>query len=249
MTATDINNPTTNPSTNPVTYQGQQNNRTKSMFLLADSQPLFFHDGQKPFLNQIREQFAVNQPLTAAYIGAANGDRKEYYEIFQLAMDKIGIHECRHITSDLTPQQQTFVEQAKIIVLSGGNVELGWKTLKKLDQQINHAKQNGAVLVGISAGAIHLGQLGWSDKSRLLNNDLFSTFGFAPIIFGAHEENQNWNTLKQVVALTGGLLPGLGIPSGGGVIIHPNHSVQAIRKPAVRILFDNGQLRQGLVNL
>ncbi|MFT4925976.1 MAG: cyanophycinase [Phenylobacterium sp.] len=210
-------------------------NNTKPMYLLADSQPLFFNQDQTPFLNRVREQFGVGQPLTAAYIGAANGDVAEFFDIFTLAMEKIGISQCKHITSTLSNSALDFIQSADIILLSGGDVWQGWQTLQKLDAILSHARTRGAVLIGISAGAIHLGKLGGFDKDRLLNNDLFATLGFVDAIFGAHDEKGNWNSLRQMVALTGGCLPGIGIASGGALIVQPDQFIEALYQPLTHI--------------
>ena len=216
----------------------------KPLFLLADSQPLFFHQGQSPFLNRVREQFDVTRPLKAAYIGAANGDKIEFYEIFTLAMLSIGVTHCKHITSALSAPELDFLQQADIILFAGGDVWRGWQTLQKINLQLHQARQNGAALIGISAGAMHLGQLGWHDKKQLLNNDLFATLGYCPLVFSAHEETSQWNHLKQVIGLTAGCVSGIGIPTGSGVIFHPDGELEALRNPAVSITLQGNQLHQ-----
>ena len=63
----------------------------KPLFLLADSQLLFWRRGGAPFLNSVRDVIDVSSPK-AAYIGASNADDPEYYSIFVAAMEMIGIH-------------------------------------------------------------------------------------------------------------------------------------------------------------
>ena len=214
----------------------------KPLILLADSQLLFFKEQERPYIRRLRQLFAPNQPMSAAYIGASNGDEVEYYDMFEMAMQSIGITNCLQITTELTAQQLNFVASAQIILLSGGDIWRGWQTLSKIAPLIKAARDNGAVLIGTSAGAIQLGQLGWHDKPHLTNTDLCSTFGFIPAIFGAHDEQQNWRSLRQMVTQTGGTLPGLGIQAGAGLIVTPDNNVQAIRKPAISFSIKDEQL-------
>ncbi len=216
----------------------------KPLILMADSQLLFFKEQDRPYIRRLRQLFAPNQSMSAAYIGASNGDEVEYFDMFEMAMQSIGITNCMQITCDLTAQQLNFVASAQIILLSGGDIWRGWQTLNKIAPLIKAARDNGAVLIGTSAGAIQLGQLGWHDKPHLTNTDLFSTFGFTPAVFGAHDEQQNWRSLRQMVTLTRGDLPGLGIQTGAGLIITNDNMVQAIRKPAISFSIKDGQLVQ-----
>jgi cyanophycinase len=214
----------------------------KPLILLADGQLLFFKEQDRPYIRRLRQLFAPNQSMSAAYIGASNGDEVEYYDMFEMAMQSIGITNCMQVTSDLTAQQLNFVTSAQIILLSGGDIWRGWQTLSKIAPLIKAARNNGAVLIGTSAGAIQLGQLGWHDKPHLTNTDLFSTFGFIPAIFGAHDEQQNWRSLRQIVTQTNGTLPSLGIQTGAGLIVTPDNNVQAIRKPAISFSIKDQQL-------
>jgi cyanophycinase-like exopeptidase len=219
-------------------------NQLKPLFLLADSQLLFFKENGKPYINRLLNLFDPGQSLTAAYIGASNGDEPQFYDIFTQAMAAISITNCRHITSDLTPSNLDFISNAQIILLAGGNINLGWQTLNKIAPQLNMARHNGAVLIGTSAGAIQMGQLGWHDKPQLSNTDIFSTLGYIPAIFGAHEEQQNWHQLRQVVSQTAGVFPGIGIQSGAGLMVTPDNQIQSIGKPLIHLSVKENQLMQ-----
>ena len=74
----------------------------KPIFLFADSQVLFWHTKEGLFINRLRETIEEdkNRPegeIKAAYIGASNDDKKEYYDIFISAVKQIDITNCRHI--------------------------------------------------------------------------------------------------------------------------------------------------------
>jgi cyanophycinase-like exopeptidase len=230
--------------TQPATHVTNNGFQLKPLVLLADSQLLFFKESDQPYIRRLRQLFAPNQILSAAYIGASNGDEKEFYEMFELAMQSIDVTDCLHVTSALTATQLLFLEQADIILLSGGDISLGWQTLQKLEPMLRQSRRNGAVIIGTSAGSIQLGQLGWHNKPYLSNTDLFGTLGFIPAIFSAHEEKENWRFLRRVVSQTAGCLPGIGIQTGSGVIVAPDNNMQAIRKPMVTFTVDGNQLIQ-----
>ena len=101
------------------------------LYLLADSQLLFWKRQDRLLLEVALDGLARDTPLRAAYIGASNGDRPEFYEIFEAAMDAIGITDRRMIDSSFGPGDRAFLERAQLIVLAGGDVRLGWNTSRK----------------------------------------------------------------------------------------------------------------------
>lgn len=222
----------------------------KPFILLADSQLLFLKEQDQPYIRRLHQLF-VNKPvLCAAYIGASNGDQPEYFEMFQTAMQAIDVRDCRHIKADACEADLSYLQYADIILLAGGDIHQGWQSLSKLGRHLTNARKNGAVIIGTSAGAIQLGSIGWYNKQYLSNTDLFATFGFVPAIFSAHEEKHKWHSLQQLVTQTGGCLPGIGIPAGGGIIVSSDNSLQAIRKPMVNMrLEDNKVVQQSIWQL
>ena len=216
----------------------------KPLFLLADSQPLFFNQGSNTLLERIRQQLDHHKSLTAAYIGASNGDQGEYFEIFEVAMQSLGIHHCRHIHKVMDQHDITFLGNADIILLSGGDVQLGWQCIEKLATVLQEARQSGAVCIGISAGAVQMGQLGWFERKNLSNHDLFSTLAWVPYVISAHEEAKRWPQLKQVISLTAGCVKGIGIQHGSAAIVNPDGSIEALQKPLLCISLEKEQLYQ-----
>ncbi|MDT5320345.1 MAG: hypothetical protein QOD88_2867, partial [Mycobacterium sp.] len=98
------------------------------LYLLADSQLLFWKRQDRLLLEAALDGLALDTPLGAAYIGASNGDRPEFYGIFEAAVDAIGITDRRMIDSSFGPDDRAFLERAQLIVLAGGDVRLGWNT-------------------------------------------------------------------------------------------------------------------------
>jgi cyanophycinase-like exopeptidase len=219
----------------------------KPIFLLADSQLLFWRDGEeRRFLDRARELIAADasdEPIAAAYLGASNGDAPEFYDLFVGAMSEIGITNCRHIRSQPGDEDLAFLERADLILLSGGDVERGWKVFTEtgLRDRIAARYYAGALLVGVSAGAVQLGLKGWSEDGA----ELFDTLGLVPFVVDAHDEP--WSRLLLAVQRLGEHTRGLGLPAGGGAIYHPDYSVEPVRQPVVEVeLTENGP-RQSLL--
>jgi cyanophycinase len=216
------------------------------IYLFADSQLLFWHNKGTLFLNTIRE-LIVPASLKAAYIGASNGDDPQFYSIFEAAMQNIGIQNCRMILSSFTSTDELFLNEADIILLAGGDVERGWKIFNQsgLKEMIIKRRYEGAVLIGISAGAVQLGLFGLVQEEAC--NRLIDTFKFVPFIIGAHEEKQEWKSIMDAIELLDGSAKGIGIPTGGGLIYYPDESIEAIRYPLNEFSIKEGGISSSLL--
>ncbi len=219
----------------------------KPIYLFADSQLLFWRDENGLFLDSVRDLIERPQPK-AAYIGASNGDDPTFYSLFQGAMDGIGICDCCMIHSQLPNDEASFLEEADLILLAGGDVQQGWEVFKTNDLRdiITRRYFQGAILIGISAGSVQLGWFGWP-AGELKQNQLFDTFKLVPFVIDAHDEKSSWRNLRQSLEFCGGVVSGLGLPAGGGLIYHTNHTVEAIRYPAVELFLDNDEIHQSLL--
>ena len=107
------------------------------IFLLSDSRLLFEKHHGNSLLEGVRALIEHNEnststashfKITAAYIGASNGDQREFYEMFQLAVEPIGILPpfCRMIPSERVSKEDIdFLNSASIILLAGGDCKRG----------------------------------------------------------------------------------------------------------------------------
>ena len=207
----------------------------KPIYLFADSQPLFWQEEKGPFLRSIAARIAKRNP-SAAYVGASNGDDPEFYALFEAALDGAGIGDRRMIPSQLSADDLDHLDRADIVLLAGGDVERGWRTFESngLKQILVRRYYEGALLIGVSAGAIQLGLAGWgSEPGR--EPRLVDTFRILPHLVGAHEEDRDWQPLKEAVRTMGEHARGYGVPFGGGFIYPPHHSIEPLRKPLVEI--------------
>lgn len=218
----------------------------KPIFLLADSQLLFWREEDVPFLARIRKAIEDEEPgkeIRAAYIGASNGDAPEFYDLFKAAMGEVGISQTRMIPSEPSADDMEAMDQAELILLAGGDTRRGWDAFQAngLQQKIVERYYAGALLMGVSAGSVQLGLKGADDQG------MFDTFRLVPFVVDAHDE-PNWTLLTRVVPKAGEHVRGFGIPSGGGAIYHPDYSMEPVRHPVVEVsVSDEGQVRQALL--
>jgi hypothetical protein len=219
--------------------------KPKPIYLFADSQLLFWRDGGNPFLDSISRLVARDSPK-AAYLGASNGDAPEYYSIFESAMAGAGVRNCRMVIRSFPPEDQSFLSEADIILLAGGNVERGWDVFVETGMRefVVRRYYEGAVLVGISAGAAQLG-LCWPTAGSVASSaGLLDTFKLAPFVIDAHDEGRQWGRLRGALRLSRGTVRGIGIPAGGGMIYYPGGRVEAVRHPLHELSFEGRAIRE-----
>ncbi len=218
-------------------------------YLLADSQLLFWKRRDRLLLEAALDGLVQDAPLSAAYIGASNGDRPEFYEIFEAAMDAVGITDRRMIGSSFDRADRAFLDSAQLIVLAGGDVRLGWNTFEEtgMKEAILGRYAEGAVLVGISAGAVQLGRCGIIETPASPGSELFDVFNLVPMVIDVHDERAEWSRLSRTIRLLKGEASGLGIPAGGGVVVHADSTIVALRRPAHTFAFDGTAVTHALV--
>jgi hypothetical protein len=215
------------------------------LFLVSDSQLLFWGDGEGRFVDRIAACTRPGAPR-AAYLGASNGDQPDFYSIFLAAMEGIGPAECRMIPADPCASELAYLEAADVVLLAGGSVERGWRAFEAsgVREVVERRYHAGAVLIGVSAGAVQLGTAGWPEGDA---DAAFPTWGLAPFVVDAHAEDDDWAALRAVVRARGDGVRGIGIPRGGGLVYHPDHSLEAVRHPAYEISMANGELVTAMI--
>ena len=152
------------------------------------------------------------------------------------------------ILSSFSAEDESFVNEADIILLAGGDVEKGWNVFNEvgLKELIIKRYYEGSLLIGISAGAVQLGLYGCVESEGSFN-ELIDTFKLVPFIISAHEERQEWRSLREVIQLLNGPATGLGIPTGGGLVYYPDQTIEAIRYPLYELSMRDGAISYSLV--
>lgn len=219
----------------------------KPIFLFADSQLLFWRHDDTLFLERLRRELPEANPR-AAYIGASNGDDPAYYQIFEAAMDGIGVTDRRMVRASFEAEDREYLESADLALLAGGGVERGWKVIEATGMRDLLAERyyEGLVLAGVSAGAVQLGWLGYGGDVPKPGR-LVDPFKLVPAIVGVHEEEEQWRDLRKLMRLSDVPVRGLGIPSGGGLIFHPDQTVEPVRHPVVEVIEEEGKHRGTLL--
>jgi hypothetical protein len=221
----------------------------KPLYLLADSQLLFWKgdsgSDSGSLGERIRAELDTSAPQ-AAYIGASNGDQREFYDLFVAAMETMGVSNCRMVPSQPTREDMLFVEDAHLILLSGGDVELGWRVFEQngLKELVPRRRYDGAILLGVSAGAVQcgLGVLSNSAQPKELH-----TFRMAPFYIGAHDESNDWWDLRALVNLSPSDVRAIGIAAGGGAVYYPEGVLEPIRKPLLELVKEDSTIKENVM--
>ncbi len=201
------------------------------LVLLADSQLLFPQtSGGVRLLARLRALLPQDEPRVA-YLGAANGDVPEFFELFAAALSDVGLTRCRHVTAEPDADALAFLARAEFVFLAGGDPLLGARAFRRhgLERVIAERRAAGALLVGLSAGAVQLG-LGWRDDAGAPEPLL----AHVPFAVDAHDE-PDWTRLRALVAERAGAWRGLGVPTGGGLLVHADGRLEALRHAAALI--------------
>ena len=182
----------------------------------------------------------------AAYIGASNGDQPEFYSLFQAAMESMGISNCRLVPSQPSKEDISFIEDADLILLSGGDVERGWRTFEQngLKELVPRKRFDGAILMGVSAGAVQLGLGCLSNSAQPKQIDMFR---FAPFYVGAHDEENDWWDLRALVNLSQADTRAIGIPAGGGAVYQSDGTLEPIRKHLTELTKESARITENVL--
>ncbi len=215
----------------------------KPLYLLADSRLLFSSPGGQPLFSPALNGKDYSE-IKAAYIGVANDDDPVFYEMFVAAMNNLSITNCMQITSRFADKERRFLQQARLILLSGGDVSAGWRVIKQcgINELLLKRYYEGALIVGVSAGAVHLGLFGTD-----ADHNLFETLKLAPLIIDVHDEKNNWESLQSVLKKRNEALTAIGIPAGGGLVYHPDHSLEALARPLHEFRLSKDKLKNQLI--
>jgi cyanophycinase-like exopeptidase len=217
------------------------------IYLLADSQLLFWKSRGGPFLPAIFKGAGITEPRIA-YLGASNGDSSEAYSIFAAAVEGLKGARTHHVRASYSDADRKFLESASVLVLAGGDVEAGWNAFTQagVSEQIKARYRDGAVVIGVSAGAVQCGSHAavWSETGE---GRLIEMLGLVPFIVDVHAEKEHWQKLSGTIRLMEGAASGVGIPSGGGLAVHPDGTLEPLRRAAEQFEFVEGKFRHAML--
>ena len=222
-----------------VPYNGAMSAPIGPIYLLADSALLFSPgDDGSTLPESIRalldDRLENKDAPTAAYIGASNRDEPAFYGIFEAAMDSASITERRMIRSRYSAMDNVCLNASDLIVLAGGDVAHGWRIMQSTGMRdvIVQRYLAGAVLVGVSAGAVQLGLEGVDNDPEVNDTPGASsdTFRLVPFVIDVHDEDRGWERLRERVDPWGTAARGLRDTDGRGRRLPRRPHPRAVRK-------------------
>lgn len=191
----------------------------------------------------------------ALFIPTASGDALGYWETFKAIYgEKLG---CKTDVLMLTRKKLTAgnikkkILSADLIYVGGGNTAKMMRIWRKTctDKYLIQAYKNGAVLSGISAGAICWFKYGLSDSRRFKDNNQNFAFmrvkglGLIPCLVSPHhirEKEKRNPGILEMMKKTDGI--GLAMDDNSALIVKGNNYAVLTSKPKAKIIkvFRNG---------
>ena len=218
---------------------------SQPLYLFADSQPLFWRGGA--FLAGLCQAAGNSQP-NVAYIGASNGDSPDGQGIFAAAFEQIDTRRTHWVRADYAAADRDFLETADVIVLAGGDVETGWNVFTRtgMRELLEKRYREGAILVGVSAGAVQFGKYAAVPDAHG-GQKLLETFGLIDFLVDVHDEKRDWQVLSATIQLLEGTARGLGIPHGAALVAHADGTFEPVGRAVEEFVLTDGRLRRSVL--
>jgi cyanophycinase-like exopeptidase len=191
-----------------------------------------------------------------AWIGAANGDQRGWYELVASILHQrygADVRMARTVAGVGFDAGETrrIVDAANVIYVAGGDVTLLAERVRALglDEQIRKRHEAGALVVGISAGAIGLTRY-WvefpEDNPDLEQPTRFACIGALDVAVDCHDEESDWDELRALLAAWAreepqAVVEGYGIPLGGALEVR-DAKVTHLGPPPKRLRLDRGRI-------
>jgi peptidase E len=197
--------------------------------------------GKDPLLAAALQRLDRALP-SVAYVGAASNDSRIFFLWIAALLKRAGAGPVRLAPRarrrSVPAKARPLLEQADVIFVSGGDVELGMGVLERTGAMglLRELHRAGKPFIGISAGSIMLAGrwVRWADADDDSTAESFPCLGLAPLLCDTHAEGDDWEELKMLLKLTGAPV-GYGIPSGAALHVAPGGSVSALGKPVRQI--------------
>jgi len=180
----------------------------------------------------------VSHP-SIAYVGAASGDSQPFFSMISRYLRRCG---AGRITLAPLAGRRGKLEKARAILgsadmvfISGGDVEAGMEVLeeRQILPFLRELFERGKPFFGSSAGSIMLGRqwVRWEDPDDDTTANLFPCMGLAPVVCDTHGEAEEWEELRALLRLTPEGTSGYGIPTGAGLCVSPDETLEALGTP------------------
>ena len=212
----------------------------KSVWLLAGG-PGSRRRGGDPLLRQALS-FAGRTAPSVAYVGAPSGDNRAFFVLIAAMLKKAGAGEVTLVRlagrKPDVARESDVLARADIVFMTGGDVEEGMRVLEATGTVglLGELAAAGKPFIGVSAGSIMLARswVRWRDPDDESTAETFPCLGIAPVVCDTHGEADAWEELAAMVGISPEGTVGHGIPSGAGLVVHPDGSLEAAGAPVNR---------------
>ena len=200
------------------------------------------HFGTKPFLADALRLTGKDKPI-ALYLGAANGDNREFGMALSRIVKTAGAHKVlwpKLARGKKNGAAREALGEADLVFVGGGDVEAGMEVLRDahLIGDLRAAAKCGVVFAGMSAGAIMLGErwIRWPHESASDDEaETYECLGIAPCSLDTHGENDRWRETQSFAAVRarelGKKVRAYAVPSGGALVIGSDGTMRARGEP------------------
>jgi peptidase E len=201
------------------------------------------HFGTKPYLGEALARTGKRQPVVL-YVGVANGDDLRFGAALAQVAKDAGAHEV--VWPKLVRKRKQLATMraalaaADLVFVGGGDVDAGMRALHDaaLVEDLHAAAARGAVFVGMSAGAIMLGER-WIRWPHVHAGDheaeTYECLAIVPYAVDTHGEGDDWQEARSYAAVRarelGEEARAYCVPSGGALVIHPQGKLEARGEP------------------
>ena len=205
--------------------------RQAPLFLLAGGRAMRAQAGPDPLLQTVFRRTGVRRP-EVGYVGAASGDDPAFRLRVSTLLKNAGAGEVT-----LAPlcgrrgnveKAKGVLENADIVFLSGGDVDEGMTVIEETGMSgfLQSLHRSGKPFFGISAGTILLAMrwVRWRDPEDDKSVETFPCLGIAPLLCDTHGEDDGWEELIALLALSPEGTVGHGIVSGSAIAVEPDGS-------------------------
>jgi cyanophycinase-like exopeptidase len=205
----------------------------KPVWLLAGG-PGSRRRGADPLLVRALALAGTPSP-SVAYLGAPSGDNRAFFVLISALLKKAGAGEVNLVRlagrrPDVSRAREE-LERADAVFVTGGDVEEGMRVLEATGTVdfLRGLAGGGKPFLGISAGSILLARswVRWRDPKDDASAETFTCLGIAPVLCDTHGEGDGWEELAALVGISPDGTVGHGIPTGAGLVVHPDGGLEA----------------------
>jgi cyanophycinase len=213
---------------------------TKPVWLLAGG-PGSHRRGPDPLLQRALSLAGKPSPAVA-YVGAPSGDNRAFFVMISTLLKKAGAGEVTLVRlcgrrPDVA-RARAELTQADLVFVTGGDVEGGMRVLEATGTValLGELAAGGVPFLGVSAGSIMLARswVRWRDPHDESSVELFPCLGIADVWCDTHGEADGWEELAALARVAPEGSVGYGIPTGAGLVVHPDGGLEAAGSPVHR---------------